>query len=38
MPSGRLPLAAAAIGTVGALIPLVMMVNGALHDDISYLW
>ncbi|HJM88228.1 MAG TPA: hypothetical protein QF624_01225 [Dehalococcoidia bacterium] len=38
MQSDRLALAAAAIGTAGALIPLVMMIDGSLRHDIDYLW
>lgn len=38
MQLARLALAAAAFGTVGGLIPLVMMVNGVIVHDIDYFW
>ena len=38
MQTARLALAAAAFGTVGGLIPLVMMVNGVIVHDIDYFW
>lgn len=38
MATPRLPLAAAALATIGAAAPLVMMVNGALALGIDYHW
>lgn len=38
MRTARLALAAAAFGTAGALVPLVMMVNGVIVHDIDYFW
>jgi hypothetical protein len=34
----RLALTAAALATIGAAIPLFMMVNGATRLDIDYFW